>query len=80
MKEVSDRIRGSKSMQNIRKPSVSEEPKEAGVNPEFGGTVPSPREKDETRSEMNTTKRNIKPKADPADVSKKLLLACNVTR
>lgn len=29
---------------------------------------------------MNATKRNMKPKVDPVDLSRKLLLACNVTR
>jgi hypothetical protein len=46
-------------------------------NPEFsGGTSP----KEETKSEMNTTKRNMKPRFDPAEASKKILLSCNLTR
>lgn len=40
---------------------------------------PNP-ELDSPRSEMNASKRNMKPKVDPVDLSRKLLLACNVTR
>lgn len=29
---------------------------------------------------MNSTRKNIKPKFDPAEAAKKLLLECNVTR
>lgn len=29
---------------------------------------------------MNSTRRNVKPRVDPAELSKKLLLDCNVTR
>jgi hypothetical protein len=40
-------------------------------NPEFSGGI-SPKE--EAKSEMNSTKKNMKPRFDPAEVSKKILL------